>query len=320
MAHPENDHQPHFLRQRSFLFFSWFIILIELVFLVQVLFVFEKTNFLASVLPSVLVHNTNQDRQYNNAKPLIVNTQLQRAAELKAQDMAKHGYFSHNGPDGRTPWHWLDQVGYKYAYAGENLAVNFSDSNDVSTAWMNSPSHRANIVKQDYTEIGVGVANGYFEGRPTVFVVQFFGKPLANVATSPRQPDKVAPSPQPEEQNIAQGIPDIGPSNPTTVQVLGDQSNPVRVDPIRLLIQKLMSSPLESLNSLYLLISFAVLMVVVFIFMKNHHENHRQILNRGLGLVAIILIISFVNTRMVSLELTIPNSDISANTVVSPLE
>jgi hypothetical protein len=103
---------------------------------------------------------------------------LNQAAQEKADDMAQNGYFAHTSPDGKTPWYWLDQVGYNYSYAGENLAVNFTDSQDVTAAWMNSPEHRANILKANYTEVGTGVAEGMYDGNETIFVAQDFGTPV----------------------------------------------------------------------------------------------------------------------------------------------
>lgn len=186
VPHDGNDHHPHFFRDKSILFLSLAVVIIELAFLVQVLFVFNKTNFLAAVLPGVLTSLTNEQRLQNNAPLLTENPVLVSAAQLKANDMASRGYFSHNTPDGKTPWYFLDQVNYKYSLAGENLAINFFESIDVANAWMASPTHRANIVKKDYTEIGIAVASGTYEGRNAVFVVQFFGKPLNN--TVPRIP------------------------------------------------------------------------------------------------------------------------------------
>jgi hypothetical protein len=77
-------------------------------------------------------------------------------------------------PDGKQPWYWFDLVGYPYTYAGENLAVNFTDSKDVENAWMASPTHHANLVKPQYTQVGIGVAQGRYQGKEATFVVQFF--------------------------------------------------------------------------------------------------------------------------------------------------
>jgi len=120
---------------------------------------------------------TNQERA-NLVLPLLKrNPILDQAAQLKANDMAVNGYFAHNSPTGITPWYWFGQVGYLFTYAGENLAVHFSDSDEVVSAWMASPTHRANIVNSNYTEIGIGTARGIYQGYETVFVVQLFGRP-----------------------------------------------------------------------------------------------------------------------------------------------
>jgi hypothetical protein len=130
-----------------------------------------------AVLPAVVVDLTNKERAQTTAVPLVRNATLDAAAKLKAEDMARNEYFAHFSPAGVSPWHWFDEAGYVYAYAGENLAIHFTDSTEVVDAWMNSPAHRENIVNGVYTEIGVGTAKGKYEGYDTVYVVQLFGTP-----------------------------------------------------------------------------------------------------------------------------------------------
>ncbi len=136
----------------------------------------------SSILPAVVVDLTNDERGNDALHPLTRNGDLDRAAFLKAEDMAKNGYFAHYSPGGISPWHWFDVVGYDYIHAGENLAVHFSDSDTVVEAWMNSPLHRANIMNGKYSEIGVGSAKGVYKGHETVFVVQLFGTKREQVA------------------------------------------------------------------------------------------------------------------------------------------
>lgn len=131
----------------------------------------------STVLPAVVVDLTNNERADNAAAPLRRNATLDAAAKLKAEHMAKNEYFAHYSPAGVSPWHWFDRAGYVYAHAGENLAIHFTDSTEVVEAWMDSPTHRKNIVDQKFTEIGVGTAKGEFEGYDTVYVVQLFGTP-----------------------------------------------------------------------------------------------------------------------------------------------
>lgn len=220
IPHEHNDHHPHFLRHESMLFMFLLIIIIELGFLAQVFLVFDKTKFLASVLPGVLVDLTNEERLEYGAGKLTVNPLLVSAAEMKANDMATKGYFAHTSPEGLTPWYWLGQVGYKYFSAGENLAVNFYDSEDVDRAWMNSPTHKANIIKAEYTEIGIGVARGIYQGRSTIFVAQFFGKPFTT-STPPAEETFVAVA-TPEKSSATE------PNNTTTAK---PKSTPIKTAP-----------------------------------------------------------------------------------------
>ena len=141
--------------------------------------VYSKISQFATVLSSTLVLQTNNFRATNNENGLVVSDLLTKAAQMKADDMALKGYFSHISPKGEEPWVWFDKVGYKYNYAGENLAVDYTESSDVTEGWINSAKHKANLLNKNFTEIGIGVADGIFEGHKTTFVVQFFAKPLA---------------------------------------------------------------------------------------------------------------------------------------------
>jgi uncharacterized protein YkwD len=132
---------------------------------------------LSAIYASVLINLTNKDRVAANVAELKVSPILEKAAQMKADDMAAKGYFAHNTPEGLTPWYWFEQAGYKYKYAGENLAVNFENSEDVETAWMNSRGHFLNIINPKYTEIGIATSTGIYKGRTAIFVVQMFGTP-----------------------------------------------------------------------------------------------------------------------------------------------
>lgn len=179
-----NAYRPRLLQTSWLLFFLALILTAEGVLLANVFTNQSARDFLAAVLPSKVVELTNLERGFNNVATLKENTTLARAAEAKARDMAKKGYFAHVGPDGKEPWAWLREAGYSYSSAGENLAVRFNESADVVNAWMASPTHRANIVKRAYTEIGVGTAQGMYKGSPATFVVQYFGKPTAKTSAT----------------------------------------------------------------------------------------------------------------------------------------
>ena len=140
----------------------------------------DMSKSLAAVVLSDVARLTNKERSENSLGSLKYNTVLAKAAQMKAEDMAKRGYFSHKDPTGLPPWKWLDQVGYNYTYAGENLGLNFIESNELIEAWMNSSLHRLNLLNKNYTEIGIGVASGIYDGKQAIFIVQFLSKSTLN--------------------------------------------------------------------------------------------------------------------------------------------
>jgi len=132
-----------------------------------------------------LLAETNAKRAEVNLTPLTLNGQLSLAASRKATDMFAKNYWAHVAPDGKTPWDFIVGSGYKYTVAGENLAKNFQDSTGVVNAWMASPSHRDNLLKGTYREVGFAVVNGKLLGEETTLVVQMFGtrpRPVGDAA------------------------------------------------------------------------------------------------------------------------------------------
>ncbi len=192
LPHERNGYKPLLLTVGGTGLVLALIVFVQGAYLIGSHFALSNPNFMGAVLPSVVMGLTNDDRKANGLGSLTSDMLLTQAAQLKAEDMAGKGYFSHVSPDGKTPWYWLDQVKYPYSYAGENLAVDFNDSKNVQEAWMVSPTHRANIVKPQYTRIGIGVANGIYEGRQTTFVVQFFATPKKGAVLAQ---DTVLPEP-----------------------------------------------------------------------------------------------------------------------------
>lgn len=176
IPHEENEYKPHFFREASVA-----IVLFISIFLLGASFgsslFMKKTVLGASLAAGVLVDLANESRMEDTKAPLTHSATLDRAARLKGEDMAREGYFSHNSPEGVTPWHWFHEVGYVFLYAGENLAINFTESSDVNSAWLKSPAHRANIMNENFREIGIATIDGYYKNIPTIYVVQMFGTP-----------------------------------------------------------------------------------------------------------------------------------------------
>ena len=155
---------------------------------------------------SKLFQLTNQEREKNGLTDLTYNEKLSQAAAAKARDMFAKDYWAHYGPNGETPWDFILSSGYQYEYAGENLAKNFLFSDGVVNAWMNSPTHRENVLKPEYSDVGYAVMNGSINGEETTLVVQMFGKPLSAVT--------IPANIQAKEHNIT--APTIAPTAPPT--------------------------------------------------------------------------------------------------------
>jgi len=184
VPHEGNNHHPHLLKHRVLVGYSVCLVLLKVLAIVAPVALPSSSLYSSAITPQNIIDLTNQTRTNLNLANLSVSEKLMQAAAAKAQDMVKHQYFAHVSPSAVTPWSWMIEQGYKYRYAGENLAVHFTTAEGVQEGWLASPSHRANIVNKNYTEIGVGVANGEFEGYPTTFVVQMFGTP-AEVSAQP---------------------------------------------------------------------------------------------------------------------------------------
>jgi uncharacterized protein YkwD len=162
--------------------------------------------FATDISQEKLYQLTNEKRKEHSLAPLNLNTHLSQAAAQKAQDMFRKNYWAHFGPSGETPWGFILDSGYKYEYAGENLAKNFLFSDGVVDAWMNSPTHRENILRSEYTDVGFAIANGTLNGEETTLVVQMFGKPLASVAIN-QLAQPIAAQTIPESVSPTQSIP-----------------------------------------------------------------------------------------------------------------
>lgn len=143
----------------------------------------------AAISTGTLVNLVNASRAQEGLGDLSINSQLVSAANAKASDMFANQYFAHTSPQGKTPWDFILAAGYNYVYAGENLAIGYTDSSELQNAWMNSPSHRENILNPNYRDIGIAAVNGEYEGSQTTIVVEEFGSTSAgqNLAASPNQ-------------------------------------------------------------------------------------------------------------------------------------
>ncbi len=128
-----------------------------------------------------IITKTNNERDSRGIAKLTESKQLDLSAQAKADDILVRHYFAHVAPDGKTVSDLVSTQGYMYIKIGENLALgNFTSDADVVTAWMNSPGHRANILDTAFSNIGIGVAYGMYNGHNVYVAVQHFGRPRSD--------------------------------------------------------------------------------------------------------------------------------------------
>ncbi len=158
--------------------------LISLLVILMGIFLLPKPALLSGISPEKLIELTNSERIRAGLSPLTVNQLLAKAALDKSQAIINAQIFKHNIGDKKFSG-WVQDAGYNYSYVGENLAIDFSSSEGVMSAWENSYLHNKNLLSPYYKEIGVAAAKGNFQGQKTTVVVQIFGAP-ANSSVTPK--------------------------------------------------------------------------------------------------------------------------------------
>lgn len=267
---------------------------------------FPQNIFFADITKTALENFANQTRQSLGLRPLSENEKLNQAAMFKARNMVQNQYFSHTSPSGIAPWFWFKQAGYNYRYAGENLAVGFFESQDVYNAWLNSPSHKANIINPNYTEVGTAVLTGFGQNN-AIIVVQEFASPLPVKQVAPKN-------------NITQPVatkpkPDVKPQTPpaqTGEKVLSEQTEdksylePQIKDGANDLYSKTLNFVLYSHDKLLQNIIYGVSLVVIGAMLLLIFGNLNFNFNKGLIFRSVVIIIllsaaMLLDSRLVAL-------------------
>ncbi len=122
----------------------------------------EVENSAMSQLEREATRLVNVRRAENGLKPLTISEALSVKARVKSTDMLENNYFSHNSPTYGSPFALMKALGIEYRSAAENIAMGYRTAEAVVNAWMNSPSHRANILSSNYTSMGIGHVDGYW--------------------------------------------------------------------------------------------------------------------------------------------------------------
>ncbi len=140
----------------------------------------EKRNDAGFLTAEGIIEQTNWERESFDRDPLTENEKLNDIAEIKLDDMFEKQYFAHISPSGEGVSDIAKNSTYEYLLIGDNLAMgSYRDDEDVVKAWMNSPGHRENILKERYTEIGVAAKKGEYENDEIWIAVQVFAMPTS---------------------------------------------------------------------------------------------------------------------------------------------
>jgi len=188
-------------------------IIIAVILGLFLIFSFPVNSYALEINREGVIGLVNKERSERGLNTLVSNQRLQVAAQWKANDMIEKDYWEHFH-NGKSPWVWMKEAGYEYIDAGENLAIDFSELEPMHQAWMNSPTHRDNIINSKYKEVGIGIASGDFEGHQTIVVVQMFGNPSfsqttvieSNFAPITVQADEIMPASKESEKSFLQKI------------------------------------------------------------------------------------------------------------------
>lgn len=175
LPHKETHKKAHLISWQGIIIWILLFILLQVSFSIVS---FSKPGVLGTTTHITLeevIELTNKERQKEGLPPLVTNTALENAAKLKAENMFSENYWAHFAPSGKTPWDFILGSGYKFSFAGENLAKNFYTPKEVVSAWMASPTHRENLLNPKYKDIGIAVEDGVLNGQKTTLVIQMFG-------------------------------------------------------------------------------------------------------------------------------------------------
>jgi hypothetical protein len=322
VPHKKNKNIPHILKGTPILALLCFVLLL-FVFVQKSPYIADKLNLTATVYPSVLAELANEDRENEGVKSLAWNDTLAEAARQKGEDMFAHQYFAHTSPDGLTPWYWLSALKYNFIYAGENLAIRFTDSEEVEKAWWNSPTHRANIVNAKFTEIGIAAVEGDFEGRTTTIVVEYFGTQAAPIPFfSEPAPTAVSPTPAPapnpkpvvagaeNKSPVVAITPKLQPVVTPKVETIQEEEKFVAVknveakemevaplpstpEPVPHVAwyQRFVVSPTNAVRTIYLAIISAIIVAMGLMLLNEFEKHHLKHLSLGVGLVAVVFVL-----------------------------
>ncbi len=269
-----------------------------------------------------IVAQTNQQREKQGLSPLTLNTQLSAAALAKAQDMFDNQYWAHTSPTGKQPWDFIKAANYRYRVAGENLARDFYQTGDMIQAWMNSPTHKENILNGQYQQIGIAVVNGKLEGFETTLVVQMFGAPSASqpaVSDSAATNDNLdlSKANQPSTAKLTETETEVAIHNPVIavadspeegnlssnsdqlITVYNNNKNQQKIlssafEPLANIKNSPIFSPLQLTKILFLGVIFLVILTLTYDSFVIGNKKNMRLVGQNLGHIVLLICVGYL--------------------------
>lgn len=255
IPHEKNNYKAKSLHNSTLLLYVIFLVVFQLTTSSVRMGMSNVLGYATDINTERVLLLVNQKRQEAGLGQLKLNDQLSSAANNKASDMFTKNYWAHISPTGTTPWYFISLAGYEYVYAGENLARSFNTADEVVTAWMNSPTHRDNIMKAEYADIGLAVLNGRLNGEDTTLVVQEFGTKANDLAQMRKE--------QEEKKSLAQNNPPRS-ENSHVQQAVAGVNQPAAKQTLIASQQKVVFLPFAFTKSVSMFLAEFLLIILLF--------------------------------------------------------
>ncbi|NLG06411.1 MAG: hypothetical protein GX559_01790 [Candidatus Pacebacteria bacterium] len=291
----KNYHRPQLLHPESLMLLSFVVL--------AVFALFNAVRFFPSLADKILGFATNIDvnqvlvatndkRTSMGLSPLQINEKLNQAALAKAQHMFSEQYWAHSAPDGTQPWVFIKNAGYVYKYAGENLARDFDTTDEMVKAWMNSPTHKENIINPNFTEIGLAVVNGTLNGFSTTLVVQMFGAPGA-VELKQTAEGRAINLPAPANNNIGELSAGNLQTDVVESELAGSDSLGL-VEGEKSASGKILFSPIYLTKTFFLLIVVLIILTLVYDSFVSKNARYERIVGQNFAHIMLFLTVGFL--------------------------
>jgi len=251
--------------------------------------------YASSITPSQVLALTNEERRKQGLSELSLNPQLSSAALAKGQHMLANQYWAHTAPDGTQPWFFFKEADYQYQVAGENLARDFSEATTMTSAWMASPTHKANILSPRYQEIGVAVIDGVLQGYETTFGCPIFATPHALAARPSITQIAVETTQEPEvlvetAEPVLVPAAELTPSaNQRPSQVLASWLVPqgsITVPPLL--------TPLQLLKAFFLALIMTICLTLLYDSVVIGHRSAIRMVGKNLAHILFLSVVAFL--------------------------